>query len=74
MSDPLLDYSSDELASWDPRMLADYLLFNCREVDRLRRHVDAAFGHASSGDAHAARVELTQARWGTPSVAETWRR
>jgi hypothetical protein len=64
VSDPLLTVPRDELEGWPPAMLAQYLAFYCAEVDRLRAHVDAAFGHASSGDAHGARVELTKARWG----------
>ena len=35
------------------------------EVERLQRHIDLAFRAACSGDAHAARKHLTDARWGT---------
>lgn len=38
------------------------------EIERLQRRVDAAFSHACAGDAHAARVELTEARWGAWSA------
>ena len=34
------------------------------ETERLQFWIDEAFAHASSGDAHAARVALTSARWG----------
>lgn len=33
-------------------------------IERLERLIDAAFERAVSGDAHGARVILTEARWG----------
>jgi hypothetical protein len=44
---------------------AHTLAYFAEKVERLEQHVDAAFAHASSGDAHAARLELTKARWGS---------
>jgi hypothetical protein len=34
------------------------------EEQRLHAHIDAAWDHASSGDAHLAARELSEARWG----------
>jgi hypothetical protein len=41
------------------------------EEKRLQGHIDAAWGHASSGHAHEAARELSEARWGHVRIPST---
>jgi hypothetical protein len=42
------------------------LTWAIREIERLQRHVDDAFGRVLARDLAGARAALTAARWGTP--------